>query len=629
MATITVADLSAEIKLRDERFKSELRGIQRDVDRKTDRMVRDFKKVERGGISAFKRLAKGAAGALIGIGAFFAARGLFRGFKTIVSLASDTTESMNKVKEVFGKAAPAVVLFSQKAATALGASTQEALAMTGEIGNLLVAMGATEEVAGEMSTKIVQLSADLGSFNNVPTTDALNAIRAALIGETEPMRRFGSNVSAARIQTLAMSRGINKAVLATNELMKSQLRLEVIFNDTKKAQGDFNRTADDFANLMKALEGLIANAGAKLGIALIPMLEKFAEKARDFMTGVKFDIFIDNLAKKFGVLANAIGGAVTSLIEWINRNEEAGITVKEQIGQLLANRKALFELTRNLGQSVIEISSSKLDLISKILGRDAKPTIEDVNKAIKLTSSAIKELVTDVREGRRTLDEPLIKPNKKPSTSSGGTPSGTGGTLDGFNEQAREARAAILNIAEANNRLRSTAEGAYVDPLDLYLKKMDEANKKTDDLRDGLLDAAGAAGSLVGELQSGNLRLSTFLALLSFIPGPQQPFISAGAAFTGGAGFAHGGGGIVPSGFPQDSFGVGLSSGERVNVETPFQANANDRTQGRILGSLNALNANISNLSSRQDVIEANVNIEPRGIHLMIKKQTQRESRFF
>ena len=39
---IKIADLSAEIKLRDERFESELRNIRRSVDRKTDQMVRDF-----------------------------------------------------------------------------------------------------------------------------------------------------------------------------------------------------------------------------------------------------------------------------------------------------------------------------------------------------------------------------------------------------------------------------------------------------------------------------------------------------------------------------------------------------------------------------------------------------------
>lgn len=119
-AEIKVADLVAEIKFRDEKFKRELSSLRRTVDKRTDQMVGEFKKVERKGLVSFKRLAVGAASALGGILAFVAARGLFRGFKTIVNLASDTTESMNKVKEVFGKAAVSVIKFSEDAAISLG-----------------------------------------------------------------------------------------------------------------------------------------------------------------------------------------------------------------------------------------------------------------------------------------------------------------------------------------------------------------------------------------------------------------------------------------------------------------------------------------------------------------------------
>ncbi len=350
--SIKIAELVAEARLDNQKFKSEMSDLRRDVDRRTDQMVREFKKVERRGSASFKRLGSAAKAALGGILAFVAARGIFRGFQKIVKLASDTTESMNKVKEVFRTAAGPVIAFSSKAATALGASREQALAMTGSIGNLLTAMGATEEVAAGMSTKIVQLGADLGSFNNVGTEEALTAIRAALIGETEPMRRFGSNVSAARVQALALAKGIDKATLETNEFMKSQLRLEIIFKDTQKAQGDFARTSNDFANLMKTLGGLFNDAGAKLGTALIPMVTKFAKTIKDFMTSQKFEVFIGNLATKFGVLADAISASVGLLVQWINTTGKSESALLAELDVLEKRKKAIEALIAETPENI-------------------------------------------------------------------------------------------------------------------------------------------------------------------------------------------------------------------------------------------------------------------------------------
>ena len=158
-----------------------------------------------------------------------------------------------------------------------------------------------------------------------------------------------------------------------------------------------------------------------------------------------------------------------------------------------------------------------------------------------------------------------------------------------------------------------------------------------------IADAAFAARRLADELSRGKVTFGGILSLAALIPGPQQPFVAAGAAVAnafefkqGGGGVmsssgvlkgAHGLSGIVPSGFQNDSFPILVSTGERVKVETPAQAGASDNINKKILGSISALNANISQLSSRQDTIEASVNIDARGIHLMVEKQQLIERR--
>lgn len=639
MAEIKVADLVAEIKFRDEKFKREMSSLRRTVDKRTDQMVNEFKKVERKGLISFKRLATGAASALGGILAFVAARGLFRGFVKIVNLASDTTESMNKVKEVFGKAAGSVIKFSQTAAVALGATKEEALAMTGEVGNLLVAMGSTEEAAAKMSTDILQLAADLGSFNNVPTTQALNAIRAALIGETEPMRRFGSNVSAARVEALALSRGIKKTTLATNEMMKAQLRLEIIFKDTKKAQGDFARTSNDFANLMKTLTSLFSDAAAELGTALIPKITELAREVKTFVTGTKFEKLVDNLAIGFGVLADKIGGAVKQLFEWITVTGRQ--TVKERIVELQTMRSELVLLRTALEKGT---TSEK----------EAGFTLAIVTAGVRETSRELKELTRQLTEGKVKFDDfinasgkPILTPKKgtrKIEPESG---------ISRFQEE-HDAFIAVPIVPFFDN-VSKTALEEEANEIEKFLESqlfLDVGFDKTIDDLDEAADAAerldkrlkGVAAQLGASIRSGEdflkvlIRIALQQLALEFT-GPvgiaaafaSSLFKQGGGGVVGPSGHiqaATGLSGIVPQGFNKDDFLIGVNSRERVKVETPFQASANDAGQRKLVSAVQALSANVSLIRSEQQDIIAMVSIEGREFQLLVEKSQQHERRF-
>lgn len=61
----------------------------------------------------------------------------------------------------------------------------------GTYGNLFTSMGMGQGESAQLSMRLVELAQDLSSFNNVPTDQALVALRAALVGEYEPMRALG------------------------------------------------------------------------------------------------------------------------------------------------------------------------------------------------------------------------------------------------------------------------------------------------------------------------------------------------------------------------------------------------------------------------------------------------------
>jgi hypothetical protein len=205
------------------------------------------------------------------MGVAFAGQQIVQFGKDVIMAASDMNESLSKVTVVFGQSSDEVVAWSQNSAQALGISSQKALEAAGTYGNLFQAFGLGQGASQEMSTSLVQLAADMASFNNTSIDDAILALRSGLSGETEPLKRFGVALNDVRLKEQAMSMGLIKT--ATGPLpiaAKAQAAYALILNDTKLAQGDYARTADGAANTMKSLAAEFQNAKVAIGNALLP-----------------------------------------------------------------------------------------------------------------------------------------------------------------------------------------------------------------------------------------------------------------------------------------------------------------------------------------------------------------------
>ncbi len=260
--------------------------------------------------------------------------------KGAISAASDLSESMSKSEVVFGDMADSMAAFYDTAAASMGMSKQAAAEAAGTFGNLFQAMGLGQEDAAGMSKNLLQLGADLASFNNMNPTEVLDKLRAGLVGEAEPLRALGVNLSAARMemeaarlgivkttvdqgalteahdkynlavqkliearrkygagstQAAAASMAVAKAEEAIQEAMagsteelttaqKAQAAYAIIMQDTKLAQGDFARTSDGLANSQRILAAQFADLQAELGTQLLPIAVKVAEVLKGVMS---------------------------------------------------------------------------------------------------------------------------------------------------------------------------------------------------------------------------------------------------------------------------------------------------------------------------------------------------------
>jgi hypothetical protein len=242
-----------------------------------------------------------------------------------IKAASDFEEATQKVNVVFGRASKSVKDFADTAARSLGQSKQSVLEAAGAFGVFGKAAGLAGEDLSLFTTDFVALATDLASFNNTTPEEAVQAIGAALRGESEPLRRFGVLLNDATLRAEAMTLGIydgSGALTAQQKILAAQ---SAIYKQTGDAQGDFARTADGLANKQRTLSALFKNFQIQLGQQLLPAATDFANglvKINDAFSAMPTPA--TNATVKVGKFGKLIGELINPISLFVNGLQAIG-----------------------------------------------------------------------------------------------------------------------------------------------------------------------------------------------------------------------------------------------------------------------------------------------------------------
>jgi phage-related protein len=263
--------------------------------------------------------AKSFIGPLI---ATFAVVGSVNFFKDAVEQASTLSESQNAIKVTFGDAADAVAKLGEDSATRLGLSTSAfngiATQFSAFAGTIAGAGGDVSKVVDELSTR----GADFASVMNLEVSDALGLFQSGLAGETEPLRKFGIDMSAAAVEAYALANGIFDGTGEMTEAQKVQARYGALMEQTSKTAGDFANTSDGLANSQRIANAEMENARAKLGDQLLPIMADLTNFAADTFIPIIESMgdgiawFKDNISWLTPILAG-IGGVLLATAAYI------------------------------------------------------------------------------------------------------------------------------------------------------------------------------------------------------------------------------------------------------------------------------------------------------------------------
>lgn len=247
------------------------KSIEREV--KSESTGRDMgKKAGRGYTKGFGASMGGLKTLIAGAGLAAAGAAAVAFAKSTVTAASDANEAANAVNVTYGKAAKGVAKLAKQSARAMGLSGTEFSALAVRFSSF------TDTVAGpggdsvKVLDKLTTRAADFASVMNIDVAQAAEVFQSGLSGETEPLKRYGIDLSDAAVQAYALSKGIKQGNEKLTEAQKIQARYGLLMEKTQKTQGDFKNTSTGMANAQRILNAEWTNSKAKLGTALLPSL---------------------------------------------------------------------------------------------------------------------------------------------------------------------------------------------------------------------------------------------------------------------------------------------------------------------------------------------------------------------
>jgi hypothetical protein len=230
------------------------------------------------------------------MGIFAAGGAAYQALTGSIDQASKLEESTNAVRVSFGAAADSVLAIGENSATSFGLAKSEfndlAVRFSGFAQTIASGTGQeVSEVVQEMTGRV----ADFASVMNIDVPRAAEVMMSTLSGETEPIRRYGIDVSAAAVETFLLAEGLVESKGAITEADKQLGRYLLTMQETDKVAGDFANTSDSYANAMRVASANIKDLQASIGSLLLPVI---AEATTDFNTLIAV---INEIPKKIGL----------------------------------------------------------------------------------------------------------------------------------------------------------------------------------------------------------------------------------------------------------------------------------------------------------------------------------------
>lgn len=212
--------------------------------------------------------------ALKGLSLVAIAKSLSKAFSNAIIRSSDYQETLAMFQASMGEYAEEAYNYAQKVNEVMGINPAGWMKNQGVFNSIITGFGVAGDKAAFMSKNLTQLGYDLSALYNVSFETAMQKVQSGIAGELEPLRRWGYDLSVARLEQERLNLGIDKSVSAMTQAEKSQLRYYAMMTQVTFAQGAMGRELNSPINQLRILRSQLEQASQAFGNLFIPILNK-------------------------------------------------------------------------------------------------------------------------------------------------------------------------------------------------------------------------------------------------------------------------------------------------------------------------------------------------------------------
>lgn len=373
--------------------------------------------------SAFSGMGKTIVGVSALIGAALGAM-----YVKMARQAMDAVETQQKFSVVFKDTLEAANAAVTNLADNYGLATTEARDMLSATGDLLAGFGMTGEQALQLSERTQQLAVDLASFTNYSggARGASDALTKAMLGEREMLKSLGIVIRESDIKQRLASMGMANATGVARMQAQAQATLALAYEQSTNAIGDFARSADSPANVMRVIKSRLQDISEQIGDKMLPGLR---DLGLSFIEASKDGGVLITAGKAIGTILSKVAQAMAIIIRMSNEiSMGSRMQVQTQLMDAAARtaRSSMGQLTNVMSRVRAEGLSSAgglrqmttdLENLSRGQGRNAtmargylqeiKGWQENINRAQARQNELMtgtNRLTTSIVDNRRETD---------------------------------------------------------------------------------------------------------------------------------------------------------------------------------------------------------------------------------
>lgn len=224
--------------------------------------------------------------------------------------------------------------------------------------SMLIGFGVDKSDAREMGLGYTQLAYDIwAAFNNVYETldgadGAMAAVRSAIAGETEPIRRAGFTITEATLAQTAANHGLSISLETATEAQKSYLRYLTLVDQaqSKGVVGTYAREMETAEGMTRTLTQQLKSLGQAFGSLFIPMIVKALPYVQAFVELLTEGVHW--LASLFGIEIQDISGTWNDY----SSNVDTAVGNTENITGALNDAEKAAKALRNASIGIDELN---------------------------------------------------------------------------------------------------------------------------------------------------------------------------------------------------------------------------------------------------------------------------------